>query len=126
MKSLSHRIPLACAISVLVIAVLADACGGGAGPPAPIHLTLEDFHLPGTQANAFPNGVIPTSDDRAICHGGYDAANEPYELWRGSLMANAGRDPLFEAHLTNACQDVPAVGYFCMRCHVRLWFPTVP
>jgi hypothetical protein len=33
-------------------------------------------------------------------------------------MAQAGRDPLFFAQLATANQDVPGVGYYCLRCHV--------
>ncbi|QQS09684.1 MAG: hypothetical protein IPK69_03425 [Phycisphaerales bacterium] len=38
--------------------------------------------------------------------------------WSGSLMGQAGRDPLFFAQMTLANQDVSNVGYYCMRCHV--------
>ena len=51
------------------------------------------------------------------CHGTADAG-DPYDTWRGSLMALGGRDPLFYAQMTTANQDVDKVGYYCLRCHV--------
>jgi hypothetical protein len=44
----------------------------------------------------------------------------PFTTWNGSLMANAGRDPLFFAQLATASQDVPGVGTYCVRCHVPM------
>lgn len=83
-----------------------------------VHTTLEDFFVPGTQMGMVDPSVIQTSTTCAACHSGFDANNEPYKLWQGSLMGNAGRDPLFFAQMTLANQDVDNVGYYCMRCHV--------
>ncbi|MCK6486235.1 MAG: hypothetical protein HUU22_10605 [Phycisphaerae bacterium] len=104
---------VACLISTFVLAT----------PPL-IPMTFEDFHLSGTQIGDVPPYVITHSDNCLICHSDYDADNEPYATWRGSLMANAGRDPLFYAQLTTANQDVGNVGYFCLRCHVPISFVT--
>lgn len=50
------------------------------------------------------------------CHGAYaDYAAD--DTWRGSMMANAARDPLFHAALTIANQDIPGSGEMCIRCH---------
>lgn len=91
---------------------------------SPIPMTLEDFQLSGTQVGDVPPSNITTSDDCASCHGNFDSANEPFRTWRGSLMGQAGRDPLFFAQMATANQDVANVGYFCMRCHVPMSFVT--
>ena len=41
----------------------------------------------------------------------------PYTSWSGSMMANAGRDPVFWAALDVANNDIPGAGDFCLRCH---------
>lgn len=87
-------------------------------------MTLEDFHLSGTQVGDVSPSIISTSDNCAACHGNFDSANEPFRTWRGSLMGQAGRDPLFFAQMSTANQDVENVGYFCMRCHVPMSFVT--
>jgi len=57
------------------------------------------------------------------CHGGYDQAVEPAHNWRGGMMANAARDPLWAACLTVALQDSiwalgnANAGDLCIRCH---------
>ena len=53
------------------------------------------------------------------CHGDYDSANhyEPWPTWVGSMMGQAGRDPLFWASLDVAENDFPGIGDFCLRCH---------
>ena len=54
------------------------------------------------------------------CHGDFDhaSAHEPWPGWAGTMMAHAGRDPLFWAALDVANNDTPGVGEFCLRCHV--------
>ena len=54
------------------------------------------------------------------CHvsGTADHSTEITTLWRGSMMANASRDPLTWAALAVAEQDFPGVGDTCIRCHV--------
>lgn len=83
-------------------------------------ITLKDFHLSGTQIGDVDGDVFLTSDTCSTCHGHYDPVKSPHSSWSGSLMAHAGRDPLFFAQMTNANQDVGAAGYFCMRCHVPM------
>lgn len=51
------------------------------------------------------------------CHGYYDQAVEPHENWEGSMMAQAGRDPVFWGALAVAEGDIPGAGNFCIRCH---------
>jgi len=57
------------------------------------------------------------------CHSGYNAAVEPGSNWRGSMMAQSARDPLWLACLTVAAQDSiwalgnPNATDICIRCH---------
>lgn len=76
--------------------------------------------LPGTQPNELTLDLRPP-DFCGACHGGYSerAANDS---WSGTMMANAARDPLFQAALTIANQDIPGSGDLCIRCHSpRAW-----
>lgn len=83
--------------------------------------TLRDFDMPGTQP--FEHGAeLPSSTECAVCHGNYDSAKEPYFNWRGSMMANASRDLLFQANMALANQDAANSGDLCLRCHLpRGW-----
>lgn len=74
-----------------------------------------DVQQPGTQPGEV--GALETPDKCDNCHGGYNRAVEPAFNWRGSLMANAGRDPLFWATMAIAEQDFDGAGDFCLRCH---------
>lgn len=87
---------------------------------ARVPMTMRDFHVPGTQMGDVNPAFFETSQNCAMCHGNFDPLNEPYRPWAGSLMGQAGRDPLFFAQMTNANQDVDNVGYYCMRCHVPM------
>lgn len=93
--------------------------GPWAAPAVP-----NDIKLPGTQQLEVPAYASPDTCDN--CHGGYNAAVEPAFIWRGGMMANATRDPLFWATLAVAEQDFlpgsdPAsrggAGDLCIRCH---------
>ena len=70
---------------------------------------------PGTQPQEISNLESPDKCDN--CHGGYNTATEPAFNWRGSMMANAGRDPIFWATLAIAEQDFDGAGDLCIRCH---------
>jgi MYXO-CTERM domain-containing protein len=41
----------------------------------------------------------------------------PWDSWGATMMANAIRDPLYQAALTIANQDVLGIGQWCLRCH---------
>lgn len=78
--------------------------------------TLRDMDMPGTQP--LQGATLADPDNSCVnCHGNYDAAIEPWSTWRGSMMAQAMRDPLFLACLAVAEQDAPSVGDLCLRCH---------
>ncbi|MBI5058373.1 hypothetical protein HZB60_01170 [candidate division KSB1 bacterium] len=83
---------------------------------SPVPTTINDMFLPGSQPNQSGTLVDPSQCDN--CHGGYDELQaEPAFNWRGSMMAQAMRDPLFVACMTVANQDAPQVGDLCIRCH---------
>ena len=45
-------------------------------------------------------------------------STSPGVMWKGTMMANAARDPLMYAALAIANQDVPGIGGdYCLRCH---------
>ncbi|MFU8895480.1 MAG: multiheme c-type cytochrome [Gammaproteobacteria bacterium] len=76
--------------------------------------------MPGTQ----PGQVSLEGPNRCTnCHEGYNSAVEPGFNWKGSMMAQAARDPLFWATFVVAAQDSIAVlgnpnaADLCMRCH---------
>ena len=84
---------------------------------------------PGTQPVGATTGAIMTpiqsSQPCRTCHSGLDDSDdyEPWESWRGSLMANAARDPVFRAALSIAEVDNPNAPDFCVRCHSpEAWF----
>ncbi|WP_303918335.1 PKD domain-containing protein [Draconibacterium sediminis] len=82
---------------------------------ASVGTSIEDFFMPGSQPG--DSGNIEHPDKCDNCHGGYDQAVEPAFNWRGSMMAQAARDPLFYACMAIAEQDAPGSGDLCIRCH---------
>ncbi len=102
----SKRIVLVTLVLSLV-AVFGIAYAADTVPPV--------IDLPGTQPNEVGNLESPDKCDN--CHGGYDPTAEPAFNWRGSMMANAGRDPIFWATLAIAEQDFDGAGDLCIRCH---------
>jgi hypothetical protein len=74
-----------------------------------------EIQQPGTQPGEVGNLESPDKCDN--CHGNYNRAVEPAFNWRGSMMANAGRDPIFWATLAIAEQDFDGSGDLCIRCH---------
>ena len=79
--------------------------------PTPLPTHPHDFAMPGTQPGALTD-PIPDPDQCNICH-----TPPVYDTWRGSMMGQAGRDPLFWAALAVAEDDAPGSGEFCLRCH---------
>ena len=90
--------------------------------------TRQDFFLPGTQPHQIQSEII-APENCTFCHGdgysqttGQPAGTETWSAWFGSMMAQAGRDPLFYAALDVANADAAFSGEFCLRCHVpRGW-----
>jgi len=78
-------------------------------------LVPNEVQQPGTQPGQVTGLESPDKCDN--CHGGYDQAVEPAHNWRGSMMANAGRDPIFWATVAVAEQDFDGAGDLCIRCH---------
>jgi hypothetical protein len=74
-----------------------------------------DIKQPGTQPLEIP--ALDPVGNCAQCHGNYDPAVEPYHNWIGSMMAQAGRDPIFWATHAIAEQDFDGSGDLCLRCH---------
>lgn len=62
---------------------------------------------------------IQTNGGCARCHSMYasDGDYEPFDSWRGSMMANAERDMVARAALAIAEADAPDAADFCVRCH---------
>lgn len=99
--------PLSLAGSASLLVVLANV--------GPFFVAPTEVQMPGTQPlQAFMMGGVVACQG---CHGYYNQAVEPVENWQGSMMAQAGRDPLFFAALAVAEGDFPGAGDFCIRCH---------
>jgi uncharacterized repeat protein (TIGR01451 family) len=80
-------------------------------PRSVLSTTMEDFSLPGSQPGDLHDPIAP-SIDCDTCH------SEPiYDRWRGTMMSQAGRDPLMWAALAVANVDAPDAGDYCLRCH---------
>lgn len=83
-------------------------------------LILNAIPLPGTQPLELSTPLRPISSCSG-CHANI-SGDDAFATWEGSMMANAFRDPLFQAALTVANQDVPGSGEYCLRCHTpRAW-----
>jgi len=81
----------------------------------PVPTTINDFFLPGSQPNQ--SGVFNSLPGNCGCHAGYDINVEPMYTWKGNMMSQAQRDPLYLASLTIANQDAAFSGDLCIRCH---------
>lgn len=110
----------------------AAAPAGPAAPAAPalaatprVPTTARDFILPGSQPGQLAADLQAPSAC-ANCHANYgeledpprDRTHEIWYQWQGSLMAQAGRDPLFLAALELANADAAGAGEYCLRCHM--------
>ena len=83
---------------------------------------------------------LGTSDACSACHSASPGATAlrddqgqpvgPYDLWQGSMMANAGRDPIWRAVVSAEIAATPGaadlIGQRCMACHAPMaWSQTV-
>ena len=89
--------------------------------------TPNDFVFPGTQPDSLVHPITDPSECMN-CHANYDPApgqapeTRTWQAWQGSMMGQAGRDPLFYAALDIANADAAQAGEFCLRCHLpRGW-----
>ncbi len=92
-----------------MIAVTAGVAAAG--------LAQAQFEQPGTQPREYEFQFC----DVKVCCGCHantpNGSADPYFSWRGGMMAQAARDPIFRAALAIANQDIKGVGEFCIRCH---------
>ncbi|WP_169796480.1 MYXO-CTERM sorting domain-containing protein [Chondromyces crocatus] len=88
-------------------------------------LAVEDdplVRMPGTQPDQ--GLILEASASCMDCHADFDPNIESGFTWRGSMMAQAGRDPFFWAAMTVAAQDSiwafgrPNAADLCERCHM--------
>ncbi|MHC4989691.1 MAG: multiheme c-type cytochrome, partial [Planctomycetota bacterium] len=111
---------------IFATAVLGPSCVVVAGDgQTKVPTSSADFFQPGTQPD--PTGLLlepfETSTSCSSCHGNYfdldevDDENEPYDAWVTSMMAQAARDPVWQAALAIANQDANLAGETCIRCH---------
>lgn len=99
-------------VSIVIVLLLSIAV---AGVVRAATVVPNEIQQPGTQPGEVGNLETPDKCDN--CHGGYNRAVEPAFNWRGSMMANAGRDPIFWATMAVAEQDFNGSGDLCIRCH---------
>jgi len=101
-------------IAILIVAVGSAAFGAETVPT--------DIQQPGTQPTDGITFTPPSNCDN--CHANTDnEAVEPFFSWQGSMMANAGRDPIFWATVAISEQDFDGSGDLCIRCHSTTgWF----
>jgi hypothetical protein len=111
--------------SRLLVASLVLSLGTLAAAPASAQIgtTAADFTQPGSQPGDLSAPIV-TYNACNFCHGFYDERQEPYERWTATMMANAMRDPMFQAGLTIANQDMSDSGELCLRCHTPIGFIT--
>ena len=81
--------------------------------------TVDHFTLLGTQPTDWEDDLEPFSGHQECmyCHSDYDNDVAPVDTWVVSLMAQASRDPVFQAALSIANQDANVAGRFCLKCH---------
>lgn len=98
-----------------LLLIVALMCVIGLGLAYAATVVPNEIQQPGTQQSEVGNLESPDKCDN--CHGGYNKAVEPAFNWRGSMMGNAGRDPIFWATVAVAEQDFDGAGDLCIRCH---------
>tara|TARA_R110002126_G_scaffold41590_5_gene120822 strand:- start:5017 stop:7095 length:2079 start_codon:yes stop_codon:yes gene_type:complete len=102
--------------SSLVLSLLA-AAQAIAPVMVPVGTTANDFTLPGSQPGSMADNLLEAQNCQG-CHEDAGAFGDGhYAHWKGSMMAQATRDPIFWAALAIANQDAPEAGTYCMRCH---------
>lgn len=74
----------------------------------------QDSLVGGTQPGTLSHSLAPVSAC-TMCHAGWPEAAA--DTLSATMMAMAIDDPMFQAALTIAEQDLPDIGEFCLRCH---------
>ena len=74
-----------------------------------------EVQMPGSQPGEAGN--LESVDKCDNCHQSTSPVVNVAHHWRGSMMAHAGRDPLFWATMAIAEQDFDGAGDLCLRCH---------
>lgn len=86
----------------------------------PLPTNRDDFFMPGTQPHGLDDEILDPISCSA-CH--TDPGGLIYSAWRGSMMSQAGRDPVFWAAFAVAQDDATDAGEYCLRCHTpRGWY----
>ena len=102
-----------------------DAGGPDAGPRPdagpPLDAGPIDFGG-GTPPGGLAGGApFQGPDTCKLCHSAAEidagVSDAPWDGWAATMMASAIRDPLFQAALSVANQDVLGIGQWCLRCH---------
>ncbi len=100
--------------------IILALCVATAKAWTPLPITDDPLvRMPGTQPGAV---TLVTPNQCQNCHADYDPVTAPAN-WRGSMMAQAARDPLMWAAVTVAAQDSiwalgnPNATDLCLRCH---------
>ncbi|MDA0802881.1 MAG: multiheme c-type cytochrome [Planctomycetota bacterium] len=108
-------------VGAVPAAALAVVAAAVIGPDDQVQVptTDADFYGPGTQPN--PDGAVFANFyagmDCSSCHGSYAPTTAPFRNWVGSMMAQSARDPIWQASVAIANQDVAGAGQSCIRCH---------
>ena len=99
------------------IALLALAASGGAFAREPEH----DIHFDRAEVCALCHASSPNASAMRDAKGRSVA---PYELWRGTMMANSARDPVWQAVVSAEVAATPSrkadIEAKCLRCHAPM------
>ena len=112
MKKFSPYLNLLISLTTLMILVLSTELPA---QKSYVPTTINDFFLAGSQPGE--SGTITNPDQCYNCHQDSSKNVTLANEWRGSMMAQAARDPLFYAGMAIANQDAPESGDLCIRCH---------
>ncbi|MCK5001632.1 MAG: hypothetical protein KAJ92_00810 [Gammaproteobacteria bacterium] len=85
-----------------------------------IHAALTvptDAQMPGTQIGEASQESVTKCDNCHHASATPGPAVNVVQDWRGSMMAHAGRDPIYWATVAIAEQDFDGAGDICIRCH---------
>lgn len=83
---------------------------------AVVPTSLRDFEMSGTQP--LEGAILEDPSETCVtCHGNHSNATEPWYNWRGSMMGNTMRDPLYMSLVRITDASAPGGGDLCLRCH---------